>query len=679
MHTHMGWIRSAGVAAVCLSWALGCGSSEPAGVRVSMDLEAANGAGHFFDHPFPSDLRIDGAGRPRVERYPNPTGSPLLGDLIAESGDRTGFSTQSTVYFRFDGPVAARRIDEPIAAAVGAPVLLVDVDPNSPARGSLHPVVAQTLAVESEWAPLQVLAIAPLPGVILRAKTTYAVLIARAFGDADGKPLAASPELRALAAGKASARTGGAGALGVYAPLWETLDELGIDPDDMAAATVFTTGDVVAELAALSDAVIAAHPVTLEGLELAPGGADNERFCELRATARMPQFQAGTPPFNSGGLFVMGSDGRPELQRMETTPVVITMPKAPMPAGGYPLMLYFHGSGGEAAQVVDRGRFNGVSQTKGEGPAFVVAEHGIGAVAASLPLSPDRLPGAGAIEYLNFQNLAAFRDTFRQGVLESRLLLSAVLELEVEPAIVEACGLSLPDGASRYAFDPEKVVVSGQSMGGMYTNLVAPIDDRVRAAVPTGAGGHWNRMILSTSVVPGAIDLISLLVRTDAATVSFVHPGLNLLSMAWESAEPFVFMPRLGRRPLPGHDPIPVYEPVGLDDEYFAPEIYDAAAIAYGNQMAGDEVWPSMRRALALLGLDELVSYPVAGNRTSESGQPYTGVVVQYPSDGILNGHYIFAQLDEVKFQYGCFLATALAKGNAVVPQPSPLGSKCPL
>ena len=40
---------------------------------------------------------------------------------------------------------------------------------------------------------------------------------------------------------------------------------------------------------------------------------------------------------------------------------------------------------------------------------------------------------------------------------------------------------------------------------------------------------------------------------------------------------------------------------------------------------------------LALGGLDRVVPYPVADNVASEAGAPYTGVVVQYEADGILD------------------------------------------
>ncbi len=664
-----------GIAVLALG--AGCGGSSDR-VGAVHDLEAAESEGHFFDHPFPSDLRIDGTGAPRVAGYPNPTGSDLLGDLIGVAADRRGFSAQSTSYFRFDGALFPRAIEEPILATDDAPIILVDIDADSPDRGRRYPVVAQTLAVENAWAPEQVLAVAPYPGIILRGDTTYAVVVRRSVEDADGEHLAAGTELASLSRGSASPAAGGQAALSIYEPLWDELEVLDIEVSDVAAATVFTTGDEVAGLADLSDRILASTSVTLDNLAVTSGGAEHTRFCQLEAPVLMPQYQVGNPPFNSGGLFEIGGDGLPVVQRYEETQIALALPKTTMPAAGYPLMIYFHGSGGVALTAIDRGHFDGESYAAGEGPAFVVAEHGIATIAASLPLSPDRLPGASDIEYLNFSNLAAFRDTFRQGIIESRLLLSATLDIEIEPSVVEDCGLAAPESGTTYRFDAGAIVASGQSMGGMYTTLFSPVDSRVRAAVPTGAGGHWNRMIISTDVVPGGRDLLSVLIRTDPETMSFVHPGLNLLSLGWEVAEPFVFMPRIARRPLPGHEPVPLYQPVGREDGYFDSEIFDAAAIAYGNQLAGAEVWPGMREALAIVGDDAAAAYPASHNRESEEGISYTGVVVQYDNDGIQDGHYIYAQLDEVKYQYGCFLATLLNGGRGVVPEPAQLGTQCP-
>jgi hypothetical protein len=84
-----------------------------------------------------------------------------------------------------------------------------------------------------------------------------------------------------------------------------------------------------------------------------------------------------------------------------------------------------------------------------------------------------------------------------------------------------------------------------------------------------------------------------------------------------------------------------------------------------------------MQDALALEDRGGIVDYPAADNLVSTSGERYTGVVVQYRGDGIYDAHAIFAQLDEVKFQYGCFFATMFENGVATVPAPAPLGSPC--
>ena len=106
--------------------------------------------------------------------------------------------------------------------------------------------------------------------------------------------------------------------------------------------------------------------------------------------------------------------------------------------------------------------------------------------------------------------------------------------------------------------------------------------------------------------------------------------------------------------------------------------IYDAVALAYGHQQAGDLVWSSMQDSLGLAGMDGIVEYPVSQNLSAEDGSPYTGLVVQYEGDGIDDPHVIYQQLDEVKYQYGCFLSTFLERGVATVPAPAALATPCP-
>src|SRR5258706_13068515 len=144
----------------------------------------------------------------------------------------------------------------------------------------------------------------------------------------------------------------GAAAKALYAGLGEALHHAGVD-GEVAAATVFTAGDAVEETFNVWSAVKAKYTVTIDGLAL--DAAPNAQACVFKGHVSYPQFQKGTPPFDSDGLFVLGDDGAPVKQRDETAPVAIVIPKSPMPAAGYPLALYFHGSGGFSADVIDKG------------------------------------------------------------------------------------------------------------------------------------------------------------------------------------------------------------------------------------------------------------------------------------------------------------------------------------
>ena len=649
-----------------------CGSSNDTPDTVAFDVEATLAGETYWDLPFPSDLRLTADGKPDLEGFPNRRNLPVLEALRSVARERAGFPVMPIAWFRFTGSVPEHALEDVIPADLASAALLVDVDPNSDERGSLHALVARTLAPD-DFTGDGLVALAPRPGTVLRAGTRYAFVLRKSFAPGVEPP----PAFTRLATGGTPATPRMAQAAELYLPMWATLDELGIATSELLVATVFTTGDEVAVLHERSEGIRARHDVTIADLRVDPiDGAAHTGFCELTATVTFPQFQRGTQPFATEGRFALDLDGVPVQQGEMTVPLRIVIPAQTMPAGGWPLWQFFHGSGGLSSDLVDDGRSAtpGATPEVGEGPGAVVARRGIASASSALPINAERMVNAGSYEYLNINNLGAFPYTFQQGVFEQRLLLDALLALEIPQSTFAACaGVALPNGATVHRFDPGKVVAGGHSMGGMYTNMIGAVEPRYGALTPLGAGGFWNMMILDTEIEPGARDLLGAVFGVGGENLSFVHPTMALLGIGWEIAEPGVSMARIVRRPLPGFTARHVYEPIGLDDKYFPNPVFDAAALAYGNQQAGELVWPTTQSALATDALDGLLAYPVTGNRDG-----ITAVTVQFHDDGIEDAHQIHRQLDSVKHQYSCFLATYLRDGVPTVGAPDAIDAPCP-
>lgn len=656
------------------------------GTAAAFDLDAGLAApASFYDLPYPGDLRLDAAGRTDHRGFPMPPQNRVLRSVVARAGERLRSPVTPFAYFRFDAPLADRDAGDWIAAAPSAPVLLLGIEPGHADYARLFATVASTPPADT-YVPPNLLAVAAPPGVVLAPDTTYAFVVLRSLGDAAGAALGVPASFARLRAGEVPDGALGTLAAEVYAPLWPALRDAGVDLADVAAATVFSTGDPVAELHELSERLRPRHRLALRNLRVDPDdGAGHERFCEIVAETTVPMFQSGVPAFDRDGLFVYGADGLPQVQREETVPVTITLPRTAMPAAGFPLVLYFHGTDGAAGQVVDRGPVAapGGTPAKGRGPAHVLAAHGFATVGAALHLNPERYSGPVGLSdrvYLNIANLGAYNDTFRQMTIEQRLLLDALAGLTIDPAVVAACGLAAPAaGAAGYRLATDRVYAMGQSLGGQITNMVGAVEPRVAGVVPTGSGGYWSLTVLAAEFAPGipANQAIALLLQVPEVR-DHLHPGLQLVQSVFEAAEPLVYAKRLAHEPLPGHAPRAIFQPVAIDDPGFPTPIYNAMALASGTQQAGAVLAPSLQQWLALEGRDSVLGFSVRGNGRSRAGERYTGAVVQYTSDGILDGHHIFSQLDEVKYQYGCFLQSLVAGGRGLVPAPAPLGSVCP-
>jgi hypothetical protein len=668
----------------------------PTGVTLMFDATADfTSTAHFFDFPWPSDLRLSATGTPDVRGIANPLPSKVLAGLQTIAMERKGYPMVPVAWFRFTAELAPRVVTDLIPASPSSPILLVDVQKGSPTLGKLIPTIAETI-VESAYVPSSVLGVSIWPGYTLEPSHQYAFVVMLSANDSKGKPLGVAPAL-------AQALAGGSDPVAkLYSAVPPALAKTGVDVAKVAAATVFTTGDVVIDMFDLSSKVFVKYsPLTVESVAVDPTVMDsNARFCELQATITYPQFQPGSPPYNTGGLFVLDASGMPIKQGELTVPITITLPKSPMPKGGYPLVVYFHGTGGRSTDIADRGTWrpemttancpigvpldtwNGVAgcTTPGQGPGWVVAPFGIAMAASALPVNPQRWP-AGQMsafpEWINVGNVAPTRDIFRQGVLEERLFFDALRRLTVTPGLVSACsGLSLPEGESSYHFLDDPLMADGQSMGAMYANMISAVEPRIKAVLPTGAGGYWSWFILQTQTIPDIKANLALLLDIKG-DYSHLHPAMHIAELALEPVDPIVYMPRLAREPLPGHPVRPIYEPHGLGDSYFPSDVQDACALSYGNKEAGDQIWSSMQTYLDLRGLEGILPYPVQNDLMSSSGTPYTGVVVEYKGDGVYDPHAIAYQLDTVKYQYGCFFKSFLDKGTATVPAPAAYSVPC--
>ena len=525
------------------------------------------------------------------------------------------------------------------------------------------------------------MAISPRPGIVLAPTRRYAYVVRRSLQDAAREPIGAADVVTSLLKGEVPL---GAEALApLFASLAETLTTLEIPLTDVATASVFTTGDPATELRTLTDALLAAHDVDIVDLAVDPfDGAEHDRLCELQGTVSLPQFQDGLPPFDTGG-FIDTLQGVPAKMRDEQAPVVLTLPHAPMPEDGYPVVVFLHGPDGRATDAVDRGVVYAVGgiPKRGHGPARALAAHGFATLGFALPMNVQRLPGTAPGAIVGTVNPTAIRDHFRQAVIEARLVIEAVGQLEIQPATVAACE-ALPAQEGPYRIDPTRIYVLGDRTGGMVGTLLTAVDPAVQALVTGSAGGDVISLLTRGLSLSEARHLAVERWGLDGLP-AIAHPALHIAQWALDAADPIVFAPRIGRQPLEGSNPRALLQAVGNQDGLAPTWVFDRMAVATAHPQAGETVWTSMQNALGIIGLPGSRLYPVVENLAVNGGKPYTSAVVQVdattPEGAPLpDAGAILTQLESLKFQYVCFFRSHRDAGVAAIVAPRPLDEACP-
>lgn len=602
--------------------------------------------GDFFKLPFPNDAARDPATK-KVDfgNFPHDASSPIGFDVVGrylEAVASEPFSAYPTIIFRFDG-----HFDFADLQLLGSDpqTRFVDVTPGAPTFGQPLGLGVIYGTGGNKYLCGDNVSIRPNSGDPLRPGGTYAAIMKRpmhrpsAANGGDGSEILPSDDFTAMLGASAPADTTLKDAWTAYKPLRDYLTFAKIDPAAVLVATVFTVGDPLAKARALRPSVLAAPAPTATGWVKCDAGVASpcpdvtgKRACgaaaagfdEYHAIIDLPIFQKGTAPYLSeGGEMDVPADGS-AITRVRTEPVcaALTVPKGTPPAGGWPVAIYAHGTGGNFRGFVEDGTAAALADVDlGGGTKVAFATLGIDQVQHGprrngSTFSPDDL-------FFNFANPKAARYNALQGAADQHALVR----------FLEGAG-TITVGADAIKLDGSKLVFWGHSQGATEGALFLAFDSSIKGAVLSGEGGGLvDSLVTKTSPVNIAGLLYIPLGEAQPSAVGYYHPVLGLLQQWIDPADPIHFA-RLSYAPsLPsGAFHRSVFQPFGTEDTYSPGQTQLAFALAGGLPL----IKPIVDPKLNLGALDS-----VQGNVVASGGAPATTAAFRQYAPSGYDGHFV--------------------------------------
>jgi len=565
------------VGVVALAPTTSCGSPAPVhGVFVAPTTLDQLTDVHFLDHPFPSDVRRDPDGSIHLGGMLNPT----LNIIVQQYEDATkglldGFSPAAAEYFLFDGPLDTSALpQQPTdALSAGSALQLVDVDPSSPEHGQRKLVEWYFRGAEGGlyWLPYT-LAVAPAHGYPLRPKTRYALVLTRDARAADGGLVLPSKDLLEVL-DLLPLEPHAKATHDLFSPALDELAAAGVARDRIAQVTVFTTNDPTDELFRAIDGEKKNFPApTIDPSSWTFVKSDSQKEIYEGVYGPSPNYQAGLIPFKNpgdGGGFVFDASGEPILQStfaMRFSLVVPTAKSCPMPADGYPLALYAHGTGGDFESVWRESGGFGTTL-----PPKCVATMGVdqifhGARPGAPPPNDPNYENDVDLLFFNLFNPIAARTNGRQAAIDvvqqARLFTESHATI---PALIAKSGQEIK-------FDASKLLFVGHSQGGVNGPLFLAADDQTRGGVLSGTGAMITVALLEKTQpapsVAGAVKTLLGLNSPDYADeLNLFHPVINLAQTIVDTTDPLHYMPYIIQSPRRGvHKSIYQTEGIQLGD-----------------------------------------------------------------------------------------------------------------
>jgi hypothetical protein len=609
----------------------------------------------YYTLPFPNELHFSTDGKIDLSTYPRAGG--ILDQYVDAFADGIrGAGTNSGIFFRFDGAIDPATLPADVNASLAdsSSAILVDITEGSPTYGKRTPLLTHYVETSQQFIGPFSVTLLPYPGFPLREKTTYAAILTDGLKAAGGATIHRARDLdAALAPGAASstdARLARAGQ--AYAPLDAWLATQPGLAAKVVNATVFTTGDFTSVMTLLRQAVYDQAPaptladLKYDGEDVA--GVDQK----YEGTYVGPNFQQGTPPYQqTGGAIVFDANGKPKVDHMETLRVAMTIPEGQIPAAGWPVVIYAHGTGGDYMSFIGDG--------SGREAAKVTAADGtvisqMAMIATDLVLNGARVPPGTNVDlaFVNVLNPVAARANPQQGALDEFQVVRLIQSINVAAA---------PTTGQPIKFDVDRIYFKGHSEGGLTGPLFCPFEPAVKAAIYSGAGAGLIQAALNKTQ---PVDLTKVIGALLMDPPDQFHPALSLLSNYLDGTDPENYARLQFKEPPAGGAPKNIFHTLGLVDHYTPVPVIKTFVRAMGTQPVGPMLDPI--DALDLAGL----SWGTAPVQLNVAGGAATGVSLEYKQAGTSDGHFVIFDVQDAIKQSNRFLATHAKTGVARLDPP---------
>jgi hypothetical protein len=618
----------------CEPWFGGANSSRWPGVDCADKSDAdprpyfelGGQSGEFFRVPYPNNLYLKD-GTVDLSSFPQP-GTGVLGfDPIANLSDaagrfQTGFSLTPTVMFRFSSVMDFQSLTGAANGTVAEPTIhFVNVEPESPNYGGgpsynwhvtdgagSNYICPRWLAVRVNWHQP------------LAAGTTYAVYLTEGARDLAGNMMVADDDFTLMLAPTAPSDAAQVSAWETYGPLRAYLSENDVPIETVIGGTVFTTQRPQARMLELRD--VLSVPTAPKPLNAVLCGSDDKSPCTgapcqalegavdtLHLQLELPRVQQGVRPFlaSGDGGGVSSADEPLQLHGADTVCASLSIPRGEAPEGGWPVLLFVHGSGGDYGSAETE-----LAELMADAGAAVLSWNGpMHGVRGDADFWPEAL-------IYNLANPNAVLGSLYQGAADVFAVVRGVKAWSM-PADESPTGAAI-------SLDAGRIALMGHGLGATIGAISAPHEPDIQLTVWSSASAVVSEVMatrLAPVDVPHSVGVMLHEVASDDLDTR--HPVLALYQGLLESVDPVAHLsaqPEVDGVPLQQH----TLQIQGIGDWYAPSRVTDVVARLISAELAS----PILRE------IDGVASVaPPLTNNVGTELQPRTAVVIQAtPPDG---------------------------------------------